>query len=151
MEAFEFFRITRNQALLAALIAYFAAQSLKVILTLIMHRRFDIRRFIGAGGMPSSHAAMVCATATTIGFNSGFDSSVFALSVVIALVIMYDASGVRRAAGKTAAALNRIVETLIHEGVGGVKPEYLKELIGHTPLEVFAGAFLGIVIGILMV
>ena len=145
----QFLMIFSNRALWAGALAWFVAQMLKVILTLILQHRFDASRIMGSGGMPSSHSALMCAMATAVGFQSGFDSSIFALAVCFAFVVMYDAAGVRRAAGKQAAVINRILDSMINEGES-FNSERLKELIGHTPIQVFAGALLGIVIGILM-
>lgn len=143
-----FDEIARNQALWTAVLGWFIAQFLKVIFVLIRDKRFDVRRFVGSGGMPSSHSSFVTSLATFIGLDKGFDSISFALCVVFAFVVMYDAAGVRRAAGHQAAVLNQIIEHW------GDKPEIqnkrLKELLGHTPYEVFAGAVLGIILAIFM-
>lgn len=132
----------QNRVLGTALLGWFVAQVLKVIIILITTRKLDLSRMLGSGGMPSSHAAFVVSLAFGIGFTQGFDSAVFALSSVFALVVMYDAAGVRRAAGRQARLLNRIVVELVEERK---KPDYerLKELLGHTPVEVLAGALLG--------
>lgn len=131
-----------NRVLGTALFAWLIAQVLKVIILLITTRKLDLTRMIGSGGMPSSHAAIVVSLAFAVGFSQGFDTPLFAMATVFALVVMYDAAGVRRAAGAQARLLNRIVTDLIEEGK---KPRYevLKELLGHTPVEVFAGAVLG--------
>lgn len=132
----------RNAVLGTALLAWAIAQVLKVIILLITTRKLDWTRLIGSGGMPSSHAAFVVSLAMAIGFSQGFESAVFALAAVFALVVMYDAAGVRRAAGKQARLLNRIVTELVEERKK-LDYEVLKELLGHTPVEVFAGAVLG--------
>lgn len=134
-----------NLVLGTAMLAWFIAQFLKVILYSINEKHLDFSRMIGAGGMPSSHAAFVVAMSFAIGYQTGFDSAVFALSAAFALVVMYDAAGVRRAAGTQAKLLNRMVVDLIEEGH---LPQYelLKELLGHTPVEVFAGAALGVAV-----
>jgi len=137
-------QLADNSILWASLLAWFIAQTLKVVLTILTHRKLDLRRFVGAGGMPSSHSALVVSLATAIGGVHGYDSHLFALSFIFALIVMYDAAGVRRAAGKQAAVLNDILERL-HEGKD-VPQEKLKELIGHTPIEVIAGAILGFVV-----
>lgn len=142
-EAFE------NRILWAGLAAWLAAQVIKVLLTLVLQKRFDVHRLVGAGGMPSSHSAFVCAITTAIGFHNGATSSIFALSVCFTLIVMYDAAGVRRAAGRQAAVLNRIVEDMFKSGQGWDE-EKLKELIGHTPVQVAAGALLGVLIGVLL-
>ncbi len=137
-----------NQVFWTAILSWFIAQLIKVVLVLITEKRFDFSRFIGSGGMPSSHSSFVTSLATMIGLYSGFDSPIFAICFVLALVVMYDASGVRRAAGKQAAILNQIVENW-DEDIQ-IQGERLKELLGHTPFEVFAGAALGIAIAIVM-
>ncbi len=146
MRMWDLTAILRNRVLIIALIAWFIAQTLKVVLTLCFHRRLDFTRFIGMGGMPSSHAAFVMSLAATTGRFYGFDSGLFAITAALALIVMTDAAGVRRSAGNTAAALNRIVKHLIEGGIQGITQEELKELIGHTPIEVFVGALLGIVV-----
>lgn len=122
-------------------------QLFKVIWDLVTTKKFNFKRILGAGGMPSSHAAVVTSLATLIGKNEGVDTPLFALSVIFAFVVMYDAAGVRRAAGKQAKLLNKIVETpgLKMEEV----QEKLVEVLGHTPLQVIVGAILGITIGLI--
>ena len=142
-------QIAENRVLWAGILAWFIAQILKVFLTLILQKHFESSRFWGAGGMPSSHSALMCAVATTVGFQCGFDSALFAMAICFALVVMYDAAGVRRAAGKQAAVLNRLVDEIIYEGQS-LNEERLKELIGHTPIQVVAGALLGIMVGIII-
>ncbi|NLN40640.1 MAG: divergent PAP2 family protein [Clostridiales bacterium] len=133
-----------NNIIWVSLLAWFIAQLLKVVFTLIFNRKFDIRRFIGAGGMPSSHSALVVSLATSIGKLEGYDSSIFAVAITFALIVMYDAAGVRRAAGKQAAVLNDILEQI--QTKRSIPEEKLKELLGHTPIEVFAGALLGFIV-----
>ena len=133
-----------NNIIWVSLLAWFIAQLLKVILTLIFNKKLDIRRFIGAGGMPSSHSALVVSLATSVGTIEGYDSPIFALAITFSLIVMYDAAGVRRAAGKQAAVLNDILEQI--QTKRSIPEEKLKELLGHTPIEVFAGALLGFVI-----
>ena len=141
----EFFR---TSILVTAILSWFVAQVLKVIFVLISSKKVDFTRFVGSGGMPSSHSAFVVSLATAIGIKEGFGSSIFALAVVFALVVMYDAAGVRRAAGQMARKLNKLVEKWETEDDKN-REKRLKELLGHTPIEVFAGAVLGIVIGII--
>jgi len=144
-----FRQIFDNNVLLTSILAWLIAQVLKVPLTIVFMGRLDLRRFIEAGGMPSAHSALAVSLATSIGRIEGYNSTIFALSVMIALVVMYDAAGVRRAAGKQAAVLNDIIEQLYaHKGI---EPEKLKELLGHTPVEVIAGAILGIVVSLLVI
>ncbi|MBQ6857922.1 MAG: divergent PAP2 family protein [Clostridia bacterium] len=141
--------ILSNRVIQAAALAWVIAQGLKVILTLIISGRFDSGRVFGSGGMPSSHSAMVCAMVMVIGFREGFSSAVFALAFCFACVVMYDAAGVRRSAGKNAAVLNHLLDSLAGNGMV-FNEERLKELVGHTPIQVSAGALLGILVGTLM-
>lgn len=141
--------IFTNHAVLAAALAWTVAQLLKVILTMIVNRKIDYSRMVGSGGMPSSHSAMVCALVTAIGFSEGFDSSVFALAACFAAVVMYDAAGVRRSTGKNAAVINHLLDGLVGNGFV-FNEERLQELVGHTPVQVCAGALLGILIGTLV-
>ena len=140
--------IINESILFTALIGLFVAQVLKVILVLITSKKIDFTRFIGSGGMPSSHSAFVVSLATAIGLKEGFRSSIFALAVVFALVVMYDAAGVRNAAGQMARKLNKLVEKWETDDDQN-REKRLKELLGHTPIEVFAGAILGLAIGII--
>lgn len=136
--------IVNNKVFAAAFIAWLIAQVLKVILTFIVEGRLNIYRMIGSGGMPSSHSSFVMGMSTAVGLISGWDSPVYAVGLVISLIVMYDASGVRRSVGKQAIILNNIIEDLYHHKP--VAQDKLKELVGHTPIEVFAGALLGIVV-----
>ena len=136
-----------NKFLYIPLIVWFCIQIFKVIYDLITTKKLNFKRIMGAGGMPSSHSAVVTSLATLIGKYQGVDTPIFAMSVVFAMVVMYDAAGVKRAAGKQARLLNKIVET---PGLSGVQvQEKLVEVLGHTPLQVIVGAFIGIVVGIL--
>ena len=138
--------IFSNRAILAAAAAWATAQILKVILTLIVSKKIDYSRMVGSGGMPSSHSAMVCALVTAIGFREGCTSSIFALALGFACVVMYDAAGVRRSTGKNAAVINHLLDGLVGNGFV-FDEERLQELVGHTPVQVCAGALLGILIG----
>ncbi len=140
--------LCKNSILQTALISWFAAQLIKVIIVLIIERRVDFTRITGSGGMPSSHSSFTVSLAAAIGFTDGFDSVAFALAAAFSLVVMYDASGVRRSAGQQAAILNRIVEKLGKEELSATGKK-LKELLGHTPVEVVAGALLGLIIAII--
>ncbi len=144
-----FNEIIDNKVLVACFTAWFIAQILKIILTFYSSKKIDLTRFVGSGGMPSSHTSFVMALSTSIGRLHGWDSAIFAVSLCFAFVVMYDAAGVRRAAGNQAKILNIIIEDLAHNKP--LENERLKELIGHTPKEVLAGAVLGIVIGNLMI
>lgn len=141
-----FDQIGRNFPLWTAIISFFVAQTIKIIINLTKNQKFTIYQLVSSGGMPSSHSSFVSALTTAIGFKDGFDSSIFAVCTVISLVVMYDAAGVRRAAGIQASVINRIVENIENQGLELDKK--LKEILGHSPTEVFAGALLGIGIGI---
>lgn len=138
-----------NRIVQAAALAWAVAQALKVVLTLLLSGRFDSSRVLGSGGMPSSHSAMVCAMLMVIGYREGFGSAIFALAFCFAGVVMYDAAGVRRSAGRNAAVINHLLDGLAGNGYA-FDEERLKELVGHTPIQVAAGACLGILIGTLM-
>ena len=128
--------------------ALFLAQVIKFISTWISRGRIDFRTLVTTGGMPSSHTALVVALTTTVGLVEGFTSTIFDVSHVYASIVMYDASGVRQAAGRQARVLNQIVADL--QDSLAVRPERLKELLGHTPLEVIGGAVLGVGVALLM-
>ncbi len=132
--------------IVTSIIAWFLAQFFKVILVLIRDRRFDLERFIGSGGMPSAHSAFVVSLSVSVGITEGFGSAVFAVSMVLALIVMYDATGIRRAAGEQAKLLNQIVEKWGRKEFPDIE---LKELLGHTPYQVFMGALLGILVALL--
>lgn len=144
-----FVDIINNPVIQAAILAWAIAQGLKVVLTLAITRRFDRSRVLGSGGMPSSHSALACAMVTTLGFHEGFTSSVFALAFCFAGVVMYDAAGVRRSTGRNAAVINHLLDGLTGNGFT-FDEERLKELVGHTPIQVLAGALLGIFVGVLV-
>lgn len=129
---------------MTTLSAWVIAQGIKVSIGIIIQRKFDFRWLIGTGGMPSSHAAGATCLSAAIGFTQGFDTVDFALAASFALVVMFDAQGVRRAAGRQAHILNKITEDIYWQGK--IKENRLRELIGHTPIEVIAGAVLGIII-----
>ena len=135
----------KDSVFITCVISWFIAQLIKVITVLIKNKRIDFRRFVGSGGMPSSHSSFVTALATSVALIDSIYSTSFAISAVLALVVMYDAAGVRRAAGQQAKILNKIVEEWEHLDFGQTDKR-LKELLGHTPFEVFAGALLGILI-----
>ncbi|KAL6193153.1 PREDICTED: uncharacterized protein LOC101299153 [Fragaria vesca subsp. vesca] len=136
--------IFTNYPLLSALIAFALAQFIKLFTTWYKERRWDIKQLIGSGGMPSSHSATVTAIATAIGFQEGVGGSLFAIALVLACVVMYDATGVRLQAGRQAEVLNQIVYELPSEHpLAESRP--LRELLGHTPPQVIAGGILGVV------
>jgi len=131
--------------LLAPLVAWAIAQASKVILTSVRQRRLNLRVLAETGGMPSSHAAIVMGMTTAVGKHAGVSSAAFAIALIFSFVVMYDAAGLRRAAGRQAAILNRLVEDLVH--MRGMQEQKLRELLGHTPVEVVVGALLGIGVG----
>ncbi|MFO7626531.1 MAG: divergent PAP2 family protein [Candidatus Fermentibacteraceae bacterium] len=133
-----------NQILWTAIIANAEAQILKAILVVISERQWRLDRLFGPGGMPSSHAALVTALATGIAFTEGFASPVFAGAAVFALIVMYDAVGVRQAAGKHALVLNQVTAELHEMFKEGFKPEVLQVFLGHNSLQVIAGFILGL-------
>ena len=139
--------IGANRIVGVTLLTWFIAQILKVILGVFREKRFNFLWFVGTGGMPSSHAAGVASLATSVGCVSGFDSPIFAVTAVVALIIMFDAQGVRRASGKQAEVLNKIMDDIYFKK--GIREDRLKELWGHTPVEVIMGALLGIFLSLL--
>ena len=132
------------------LVSLIVAQALKVIIALFTEKRLNFHRFLDTGSMPSSHTSSVVSLATAVALQEGFDSTLFTISLVLAIVVMYDATGVRRAAGKQAEVLNKIVDNIKKKEGHSLLEENLKELLGHTPMEVLGGAVLGIVIAFLM-
>ena len=135
---------TGYEALATGILAAFIAQLIKFIIFTIKTRRVNFKIFTTTGGMPSSHSAGVMGLATIVGIVEGFDSMFFAIAFGYALITMYDAAGVRRAAGKTAACLNRMMDDFYKHDVQAIGGK-LKELLGHTPFEVIMGALFGIV------
>jgi acid phosphatase family membrane protein YuiD len=133
--------------LLAPLVAWVIAQVTKVVLTSARQRRLNLRVLAETGGMPSSHSAIVMGLTSAVGRINGVTSDVFAVALILSLVVMYDAAGVRRAAGRQAAILNRLVEDLVH--MRGIQEDRLRELLGHTPVEVLVGAMIGVLVGLL--
>lgn len=134
--------ILHNNPLMSAVIAWFLAQFTKVIINLVKNREFDFAKFFASGGMPSSHSSTVTALAIAIGIEEGMTSSLFAIATIFAIIVMYDASGVRLAVSKQAKILNDFFH--------GRQTDYkkLNELVGHTPYQVVIGALLGIVVAI---
>lgn len=136
-----------NIVLMSALTAWFLAQVLKTLTSYWKHREFRAERLVGAGGMPSSHTSLVVGLASAVALHDGVSSPLFAVSAVLAGIVMYDAAGVRRAAGKQAKVINKLVREMRVEHT--IKDTRLKELLGHTPLEVMAGALLGFLVAFL--
>lgn len=132
-----------NRVIQAMLLPWIAAQILKVVIELLWRRKLNLRLLTSAGGMPSSHSALVCGLATAIAINDGAGSTTFALSVVLAMVVMYDAAGIRRWASIQARILNQIIDELFQgHPISEIR---LREILGHTPIQVVAGAALGVV------
>jgi len=146
----QFFRdVIQNNVLVAAMVAWAIAQLAKVILYTIVNKEFKFERMVGSGGMPSSHAATVCALTTAAAKQYGAGSFEFAISFVLAAVVLYDARGVRLETGKQAVTITAIIDHFLKEGTIIELPNFeLKELIGHTPFQVLIGGLMGIGIGI---
>jgi hypothetical protein len=143
----DFLLIFKNKYIIVPVLLWFCIQSFKVITELVINKKLNVKRIMGAGGMPSSHSAVVCSLAVLIGKGYGFDSGAFAIALIMAFVVMYDAAGIRRAAGKQAIIINKILETpglTVNE-----VQEKLVEALGHTPIQVFVGAVIGIIAGII--
>ena len=134
-------QLFQNQVLWVTLAAWLVAQTIKVLLLISRQHQFDSRWIMGTGGMPSAHSACVSALATGVGLKMGFHTAGFAVALIFALVTMFDAQGVRRAAGRQAVVLNKIIDELYVKGQ--ISEGRLKELIGHTPIEVFVGGLIG--------
>ena len=133
-----------NWVLIIALCAWMLAQLVKLLVALAQGKGLDLSFFISSGGMPSAHSAMVCALATAVGMRDGFGSAYFAITVILALVVTYDAAGVRQSVGQQSVVLNRIIlELKRKEPMIKIEAD-LRELMGHTPFEVYIGAALGI-------
>jgi uncharacterized protein len=135
-----------NKILIIAAIAWIIAQILKVVVILIQERRLAWNYLVTSGGMPSSHTATVCALATAIGMTVGMASTYFSISVVLAVIVMYDAAGVRQSVGQHSAFLNLIVKEFSFRQSKVDMRKNFREFIGHTPLQVFIGAILGVLI-----
>ncbi len=139
-----------NFILFSALISWGVAQLLKVLIYSIKTKSFSFERLVGSGGMPSSHTATVIGLSVSVAMKEGFNSSFFAISVILACVVMYDATGIRRAAGEQAKVLNRLLFEQ-HDKEHPINAEkVLKEFLGHTPLEVFGGAIIGILVPVFL-
>lgn len=144
----DFGTILNNHVLIVAILACFIAQGLKFIIELIRHGKISVRFLVSTGGMPSAHSALVGSLATGVGLTSGWSSPEFAIACLFAVIVMYDAAGVRQAAGMQARILNQILDEFFQDGKQ-VNEERLKELLGHTPFQVFVGLALGIGISLL--
>ena len=139
-------QLTSNYLLMSAVLSWFIAQVLKTAIDAYFSKGINWERMTGSGGMPSSHSSTVVSLAVAAGVSYGVDSAIFAVALIFAIVVMYDATGVRRETGKQAKLLNMILENNIFEDNFEHFEERLKEFVGHTPLQVFMGAILGIVI-----
>lgn len=137
-----------NLVLLLSAVGWAAAQTLKVLISLVWDKELDLKRILSSGGMPSSHAATVCACTTSVGLRQGFTSPLFGAAAVFSFIVMYDAANVRRETGEQSKVLNYMMQNWQEEGA---KPDFfakqMKELVGHTPLQVVVGSLLGIAIG----
>ena len=140
--------VLHNRILLSTLTVWVLAQVAKVIVGFFQEKRFNFRWFIGTGGMPSSHAAGASALATSVGLSQGFDSVMFAVAASFAMVTMFDAQGVRRSTGQQAWILNKMMDDIYWKGQ--IETKRLKELVGHTPIQVLAGFVFGIVCALIL-
>lgn len=144
------YELTHNMIFMSAVLGWFIAQVLKTVIYMFINKKFVAERMVGSGGMPSSHSATVCALATAAGMTYGGSSFEFAISVILAIIVMHDAMGVRRETGIQARVINEMLEAFTNMGKEMSPEEKLKEFVGHTPLQVLAGAILGILIAVIM-
>ena len=142
-----FLTIITNRIFYVTFTAWFVAQTMKVLLDVVINKRFNFRLFVGTGGMPSSHTAAVTAGTMMIGMNTGWASPLFMVCLLYCIVVVSDAVGVRRAAGKQASILNKMLDEIGHNKF---TTERLKELLGHSPMEAGAGLLIGMIIPWLM-
>lgn len=140
---------TGIEVIVASMTSGLLAQAIKMFSYIVFYKEFNFRLLVQTGGMPSSHSSSMCAMATSVGLVSGFSSVDFAIALGFALIVMYDAAGVRRAAGKMAGILNRMAEDFYKHHPEHI-PDRIRELLGHTPFEVFIGALFGIVLSIII-
>jgi len=145
-----FIELITNPYLLTALSAWAVAQVTKAILNAIITKQFSLERLFGDGGMPSGHSATVSSLATVTALHCGPGSFEFAITAILAIIVCHDAMGVRLETGKQAEVINQIVESLSKLSVSKFKEQNLKEFVGHTPLQVFAGILLGIIVAVIM-
>ena len=139
---------TATQGFTAVALAWFVSQVIKVVRGVLTRRRFNFRWLFDTGGMPSSHSATVAALATVAGLYYGFGSMLFLITFIFTVITLFDAAGVRRSVGRQAGILNKMLDDLYEKGQ--VPETRLKELLGHTPIEVFAGAFLGVLVALII-
>ncbi|MGE5559308.1 MAG: divergent PAP2 family protein [Bacillota bacterium] len=140
--------VSQNKILTTALVCWIIAQILKGLVTFWVEKRINFKRFVQAGGMPSSHSALMAGLTFSCGFQEGWTAPITAVAIVVSLIVMYDAAGVRRAAGKQAAILNKVIDELFAKGY--FAENRLIEFLGHTPVEVFTGALLGLLVAFLV-
>ncbi|MEA3560766.1 MAG: divergent PAP2 family protein [Candidatus Omnitrophota bacterium] len=143
-----FVQLSNNGVFLVTMFAWTTAQMIKIIIGVKKERRFNFKWIFEPGGMPSAHTATVSALATSVGIYFGFGSGLFAVTLIFAIMIMFDAAGLRRSVGKQAGILNRIVDDVYRNKK--IEEQKLRELLGHTPIEVIAGAGLGILIAMVL-
>lgn len=141
--------LIHNEILMSAGLSWGLAQVIKTIIHLILTKKFVAERLIGSGGMPSCHSATVCALTTSVIINEGVHSPFFAIAAILSIIVMYDAMGVRRETGIQARVLNELTEVIEKMGSDLSNDEKLKEFVGHTPIQVFVGAVLGIIIALI--
>lgn len=141
--------LVHNEILMSAGLSWGLAQIIKTIIHLILTKKFVAERLIGSGGMPSCHSATVCALTTSVIINEGIHSPFFAIAAILSIIVMYDAMGVRRETGIQARVLNELTEVIEKMGSDLSNDEKLKEFVGHTPIQVFVGAILGIIVALI--
>ena len=142
--------LLHNRIFVSAALGWMVAQVLTTIIHMILTKQFVAERMVGSGGMPSSHSATVCALATATGMECGAGSPEFAITIMLAIIVMYDAMGVRRETGKQGRVLNEMLEIFTNMGKEISPEKRLKEFVGHTPLQVLMGAILGIAIAVIL-
>ena len=142
--------LLHNTVFISAVLGWLVAQVIKTVIHLIITKQFVAERMVGGGGMPSSHSATVCALATATGIRYGGGSFEFAIAIMFAIIVMYDAMGVRRETGIQAKVINEMMEMLTNMGSKMSVEDKLKEFVGHTPLQVLIGAILGIIIAVIV-
>ncbi|MFH1753338.1 MAG: divergent PAP2 family protein [Candidatus Omnitrophota bacterium] len=140
-------QFSNNYVALTTLLTWVFSQAIKVVLGIVREKRFNFMWFVGTGGLPSAHAAAVTALASSIGLYEGFDTPVFGLATLFAVIVLFDAQGVRRASGKQAQLLNRILDDIYWKKK--IQEDRLMELLGHTPVEIFAGMIIGVLMSLL--
>ncbi|MCH8863895.1 MAG: divergent PAP2 family protein [Chloroflexi bacterium] len=138
-----FYEVITNEALVIPISAWAIAQLTKTSIALLQGKGLDFRYLVSSGGMPSAHSALVTSLATTVGMTQGFGSTVFGITVILALIVMYDAAGVRQSVSQQSVVLNRIVRELrLRHSITNLEAD-MRELLGHTPFQVIVGAFSG--------